>query len=356
MSAPNFIDLYSDTRTQPTEDMKHFMMSAKVGDEQKDEDPTTRLLCDRVADLLGKEAAVFLPSGTMCNEIALAIHCRPGDEVLCDRSSHIINFEAGGPAALAGAMVRAIDGKRGIFSAADLAEAIRPESRTAPRTRLVSIEQTANLGGGAVWPLATIREVMAVARKSQLAGHLDGARLLNAVVASGVSARAYAEPFDSAWIDLTKGLGGPVGAVLTGSKDFIHEAWRLKQRWGGAMRQSGILAAAGVYALDHHVDRLADDHLNAQLLARGLARLPGISISPENVETNIVFFDIDVAGLSAPDFVVAMKERGVVLWASGTKTVRAVTHLHITSGHIEAAVAVVEDVLRKKESVQSPAN
>src|SRR5713101_6579589 len=252
------VDLSSDTVTRPTADMRRFMCEAEVGDEQKLEDPTVNQLCEMVAELLGKEAAVFLPSGTMCNEIALRVHARPGEEVIAHHTAHPINFETGGPGALAGVNVRAIDGPRGQFDAAAVEAAVRPSSRYAPRTRLVRGEQTSNLGGGSVWSLARLEAVTAVARRHGLATHMDGARLMNAVVARGVSARDYAAFFDSAWIDFTKGLGAPVGAALAGSRAFIDEAWRCKQQMGGAMRQAGIIAAGGVYALRHHVRRLAE--------------------------------------------------------------------------------------------------
>ena len=237
------VDLYSDTVTRPTADMRRFMCEAEVGDEQKMEDPTVNLLCEMVAELLGKEAAVFLPSGTMCNEIALRVHARPGDEVIAHATAHPIHFESGGPGALAGVNMRSIEGPRGQFDAAAVEAAVRPAFRHFPRSRLVWVEQTSNLGGGSMWPLARIEAVTAVARRHGLATHLDGARLMNAVVASGVAARDYAASFDSAWIDFTKGLGAPVGAALAGSRAFIDEAWRLKQQMGGAMRQAGIIAA-----------------------------------------------------------------------------------------------------------------
>src|SRR5215813_7300484 len=291
-TTPIEVDLYSDTVTRPTQAMRRFMCDAAVGDEQKGEDPTINQLQEMVAELLGKEAAVFLPSGTMCNEIAMRVHCRPGDEMLAHRTAHPVHFETGGPAALAGVNVRPLDGARGQFDAAAVEAAVRPASRYSPRSRLVWVEQTSNMGGGSVWPLERIESVAAVARRHGLATHLDGARLMNAVVASGVSARDYAAPFDSAWIDFTKGLGAPVGAALAGSRAFIDEAWRFKQQMGGAMRQAGIIAAAGVYALRHHVKRLAEDHANARRLAEGLARLPGVKLDPATIETNIVFFEL----------------------------------------------------------------
>src|SRR5688500_13383507 len=279
------IDLYSDTVTRPTADMRRFMCEAEVGDEQKHEDPTVNLLQEMVADLLGKEAAVFLPSGTMCNEIALRVHCRPGDEMLAHRTAHPIHFETGGPAALAGVNIRPLEGSRGQYDVEVLEAGIRPDSRHYPRSRLVWVEQPSNLGGGSIWPLARVRDVTGVARRHRLATHLDGARLMNAVVASGVAARDWAAPFDSAWIDFTKGLGAPVGAALAGSREFIEEAWRLKQQMGGAMRQAGIIAAGGVYALRHHVKRLAEDHANARRLAEGLAAPPGATLHPSSGRT-----------------------------------------------------------------------
>jgi threonine aldolase len=335
--SPIDVDLYSDTVTRPTPEMRRFMCEAEVGDEQKHEDPTVNLLQEMVAELLGKEAAVFLPSGTMCNEIALRVHCRPGEEMLAHRTAHPIHFESGGPAALAGVNVRPLDGARGQFDAATLEEGIRPDFRHFPRSRLVWVEQTSNLGGGSIWPLERVRAVTDVARRHRLATHLDGARLMNAVVASGVAAREWSAPFDSAWIDFTKGLGAPVGAALAGSRDFIAEAWRLKQQMGGAMRQAGIIAAGGVYALRHHVKRLAEDHANARRLAEGLAALPGVALDPATVETNLVFFDL-TGRLDAGPFVERLLARGVRMGALGPRTVRAVTHLDVSAAQIERAL------------------
>jgi threonine aldolase len=255
----NRIDLYSDTQTRPSDAMRRAMAEAPVGDEQRGEDPTVNRLCIMVAELLGKEAAMFLPSGTMCNEIAILVHCRPGDEIIADGTAHIIIAEGGGPAAFAGAMLRTLDGVRGIYQPAQVEAAIRDDGRYSPNSRMVVVEQTSNFGGGTIWPLATIEAVGEATRRHGLAYHMDGARLFNAVVSSGVTALDYAAPFDSLWVDLSKGLGCPVGAVLAGSKAFIDKAWRWKQRMGGAMRQAGIIAAAGVYALEHNVERLADD-------------------------------------------------------------------------------------------------
>lgn len=339
------IDLYSDTKTKPTEAMRRAIAAAPVGDEQKGEDPTVNALCTRVAALLGKQAALFLPSGTMCNEIAIAVHCRPGDEVICDRTAHIVNAESGGPAALAGVMLRTVDGDRGVFGPDAVHAALRSGTRHEPRSRLLSLEQTVNFGNGRVWPLETMQATCAAARAAGLATHLDGARLMNAVVASGVPASTWAAPFDSLWIDFTKGLGAPVGAVLAGDAAFIDEAWRLKHRWGGAMRQAGIIAAAGLHALDHHVERLAEDHAHAARLADGLTALPGIALPMGRPETNILFFDVAGTGRSAEAVVAAARAQGVEIGAFGPTTIRAVTHLDVSAADIDAAVGVIGSVL-----------
>jgi threonine aldolase len=322
--------------------MRAAIAGAEVGDEQRGLDPTTRDLQERVASLLGHEAGLFLPSGTMCNEIALRLHARPGgDEVLLDRTAHPVNSEAGGPAQLAGLMVRTLDGARGVFTADQLSAALRPVgNRYMPRSRLVCVEQTSNLGGGTVWPLSVVRDVLEVAGRSGLRTHLDGARLMNAVVASGVAADEWAGGFDSAWLDFTKGLGAPVGAVLVGSREFIDDAWRWKQMLGGALRQSGIVAAGCLYALDHNVDRLALDHENASVLARGLAALPGVSLDPATVETNIVIFSVD----DAPGLVARIADR-VELQAFDQHRVRAVTHLDVTREDVERALEAFADEL-----------
>jgi threonine aldolase len=333
------VDLFSDTVTRPTAAMRRFMCDAEVGDEQLREDPTVNLLQQTVAELLGKEEALFLPSGTMCNQIAFAVHCRAGDEILLQEQGHPLLYEVGGPAAMIGAVLRPLAGPRGLYSAAQVRDAIRPPAYYMPRTRAVSVEQTSNVAGGVCWPLKQVEEVCQAAHAAGLVAHMDGARLLNAVVASGTSARAFAAPFDSAWIDLSKGLGAPMGAVLAGSSAFIAEAWRYKQRFGGAMRQAGIMAAAGVYALRPHVDRLAEDHERARRLARGLASLPGVAIDPEGVETNIVIFDVGQAGITGEVFGSrTLASHGVRFSVLGSTTVRAVTHLDIPHDGIERAL------------------
>jgi threonine aldolase len=342
LGSVSLINLYSDTQTQPTKGMRAAIAAAEVGDEQRRRDPSTIALEERVAQLLGHEAAVFLPSGSMCNQIAMLLHVRPGgDELLIDRTAHPVNSEAGGPARLAGVMIRTLDGEGGVFTAAQLDAAVRPaDNRYMPRSRVVSVEQTTNHGGGRVWPLATIHGVLEVARRHGLRTHLDGARLMNAVVASGVPASDYARGFDTAWLDFTKGLGAPIGAVLVGSRELIAEAWRFKQMLGGAFRQSGIVAAGCLYALDHHIERLADDHEHAQLLAARLAAIPGVTLDPTDVATNIVIFAVD----DAPGLVQRLAEE-VELQALDRRRVRAVTHLDVGRGDIErAAVAIAQAV------------
>jgi threonine aldolase len=336
------INLYSDTQTRPTPGMRRAIARAEVGDEQRRLDPTTIALEERVAELLGHDAAVFLPSGTMCNQIALRLHIRPGgDELIVDRTAHPVNSEAGGPAALAGAMVRTLTGEGGIYTADQLRAAVRsPGSRYMPRSRLAWVEQTTNTGGGKVWPVQAVDEVLGAARELGLRTHLDGARLLNAVVASEVPARDYAAGFDTAWIDFTKGLGAPVGAVLAGSEELIAEAWRYKQMTGGAFRQSGIVAAACLYALDHNVDRLAEDHRRARMLADGLAAVSGVALDPAAVETNIVVFEVS----DARALVRKVADRVELNQVDATH-VRAVTHLDIATEDIERAVSAIADTV-----------
>lgn len=341
-------DFYSDMKTIPTDGMLQAMLRAKVGDEQKGEDPTTNELCQRVAELTGKEAAVLLPTGTMCNEIALKVHCGPGDEVICDRSCHIVNFEAGGPAALSGVMIHAVDGAFGMFTADQVRSAIRPPSRYSPDSRLVAVEQTTNLGGGGVWPLDQLRAVATAAKEHGLSTHMDGARLFNASVKSGVSVQDYCELFDSVWIDLTKGLGSFAGAVLAGSREFINDAWKLKQQCGGGLRQSGYIAATGLYALDHHVDRLAEDHELAAVIGERIAKLPLIErVLP--VETNIVIFEIARNGPTAATLVEDLLKSGVRVGVFGERTVRIVSHLGVDRKAGDLLCEHLERILMKSD-------
>src|SRR4051812_11366618 len=338
------VNLYSDTQTRPTPAMRQAMFEAEVGDEQKLEDPTVTELCRRTAELLGMEAAVFLPSGTMCNQIAFRLHIRPGgDEAILHRRSHPIIAEAGGPAAFAGAMMQPLDTPKGMFSGEDVLGALRYPDRYSPRSRLVSVEQSTNMAGGRVWPLALLRSVVGVAQEHSLRLHMDGARLMNAVVASGVPASEMTRGFDTAWLDFTKGLGAPLGACLAGSAALIDEAWRYKQMLGGALRQAGIVAAGALYALDHNVERLAEDHANARALALGLAEIDGVTVDPDEVETNIVFFSVaDARGLCA-----ALERQGVRMGAPGPGRIRAVTHLDVDADGVQRAVEAVERILSR---------
>ena len=342
-ASPVRINLLSDTQTRPTPGMREAMARADVGDEQIGDDPSVNLLCERVADLLGKQAAVFMPSGTMCNVAATLVHCRPGDEILAHATAHIIAREGGAHAALGGFQITALPGADGRFTPDTLRSALHPRTRyQAPQT-VVSVEQTANIGGGTIWKKSILDEIVGIARANGLATHMDGARLLNATVATGISARDMAAGWDSAWIDFSKGLGAPIGAVIAGTQEFIDEVWRWKQRLGGSMRQAGICAAGCTYALDHHVDRLAEDHANARALARGLAQVSGIEV--QEPETNLVFFKPDRAGVSGDAMVSALHKRGVLL-AMMDGRIRACTHLDVTAGMIEEAVGLVREIVR----------
>ncbi len=340
---PVRINLLSDTQTRPTPGMREAMARAEVGDEQLGDDPTVNALCERVADLLGKEAAVFMPSGTMCNVAATLVHCRPGDEILAHESAHIIAREGGAHAALGGFQIMPLKGDDGQFSPETLRAALHPRSRYQPPQVLVSVEQTANIGGGTIWKQAALDEVVKIAKANGMATHMDGARLLNATVATGISARDMAAGWDSAWIDFSKGLGAPIGGVIAGSRDFIDQVWRWKQRLGGSMRQAGVCAAACIYALDHNVDRLADDHANARALARGLLQIDGIEV--QQPETNLVFFRPDGAGVSGEKMVAALRPRGVLL-AMMDGRIRACTHLDVTAEMIEEMVGHVREIVR----------
>ena len=336
---PVHVNLYSDTQSKPTPAMKAAMMEAEVGDEQAGTDPTINALCEKMAALLGKEAAMFLPSGTMCNQIAIITQCRPGDEILAHETAHILTSEGSGAAALAGAQITGLQGARGQFSLETLKGAIRSKSRHSPPQRMVEVEQTANSGGGTVWKLDDLNAIADYAHELGMVTHMAGARLTNATVAAGIAPSDMVAGYDTVWLDFTKGLGAPLGAVLAGSSDFIGQAWRWKQRMGGAMRQGGICAAACIYSLDHHVERLAVDHANAKLLARGLAQIPGIVV--EEPETNLVFFDTTGTGITAWDLNQMTLQHGVGFSVNQTWRGRACTHLDVSAAQIEEAVAAI---------------
>ena len=338
---PIRVNLYSDTQTKPSRAMKQAMMDAELGDEQSGSDPTINALCDRMAALLGKEAAVFLPSGTMCNEVAILTQCRPGDEILAHHTAHISAAEGGAPWALAGVQVTGLPGALGMFGIDALDGALRNTSRYSPPQRMVEVEQTANLGGGAVWSLTDLNAVADWAHAHNMVTHMDGARLMNAVVAAGVPAADMAAGYDTVWLDFTKGLGAPLGAVLAGSAEFIGQAWRWKQRMGGSLRQGGICAAACLYALDHNIVRLAQDHANAARLARGLAQIPGLVV--EQPFTNLVYIDTQGAGMTADALAQTVRPHGLLVSVMGPHRVRACTHLDVDAAAIDEAIAIIRD-------------
>ena len=345
--SPAPVNLYSDTQTRPTDGMRHAIATAEVGDEQRGLDPTVNALQERVAELLGQDAALFLPSGSMCNEISIRLHTRPGgDEYYLHRTAHPIVAEAGGPAFLSGAMIRTLEGEGGMFTPDELEGALRaPGNRYEPRSRLVSVEQTTNLAGGRVWTRAGIDAVLEVARKHGLRVHLDGARLMNAAVASGVPAAEIGGQFDTVTLCLSKGLGCPTGALVAGSAERMKKARRFKFLFGGAMRQAGIIAAAGVYAFDNHIDRLADDHRHARRLAEGLVAA-GLPVDLDQVETNFVQLDVGRLDLTSAEAIAKLREAGVGMSVTiHPNVLRAVTHLDISDEDIETAIEAVPRAL-----------
>ena len=349
----NVVSLSSDTETRPTPGMRAAMAAAEVGDEQKGQDPTVTRLQQRVAALLGKAAALWFPTGTMCNLVAVKTHTRPGDAIVADWMAHVIRAESGGAALASGVQVEPIRTDRGIFTPAELDVAMdRVTTVPAPygqAVRLVCIEQTHNFGGGAVWSLDELAAVSACARSRDVPLHMDGARLMNACVASGVSPAAFAAEVDSLWIDFTKGLGAPIGAVLAGTRDFIATARRYKQLFGGAMRQAGIAAAGCLYALDQNVDRLAEDHAHARLLASGLAAIDGIAVRTGEPDTNMVFFDVSGLGMSNRKFVDRLAAAGVRMSGAGG-AIRAVTHLDVSRQGIHRALSAVAEIASSARS------
>jgi threonine aldolase len=340
---PDVIDLRSDTVTKPTPAMREAMATAEVGDDVFGDDPTVQELERATAELLGMEAAVYVASGTMSNQVAVRTHTEPGDEILLDANAHIYYYESGGPAALSGVMCRLLPGVRGIFTAADVRGALRPRNEHFPRTKLLCVENTHNRGGGSVWPIERIAEVHAAAREAGLALHLDGARIWNASVATGVAEREYARYFDSVSVCFSKGLGAPIGSCLVGGAEFIARARRFRKMFGGGMRQAGIIAAGALYALRHHRERLAEDHANARALAEGLAVMDGIELDLDGVETNIVCFD--VTAMPAPQLVAKLAAGGVLVLARSETSIRAVTNLMLDADDIRRALAVFREVM-----------
>ena len=337
------VDLRSDTITKPTAAMRRCMAEAEVGDDVLRDDPTVIALEQRTAEVLGKEAAMYVASGTMANQLALRTHTQPGDEVFLEQHAHIYLYEAGGPAALSGVMCQLIPGVRGVFTGADVRSAVRPADVHFPRPALLCVENTHNRGGGSVWSLGQIAEVTSAARQAGLRNHLDGARLWNATAATGVPEAEYAKHFDSVAVCFSKALGAPVGSALTGSRELIERARGFRKQFGGGMRQAGIIAAGALYALENHRDRLAEDHRNARRLAERLAGVPGLVLDMATVETNMVYFDVQC--MPARELVERLAASGVLVLALGEKMVRAVTSLEVDARDVERAAEAIRQVV-----------
>ncbi len=337
----SIIDLRSDTVTRPTPGMRAAMQAAEVGDDVFREDPTVNKLEAKVADLLGKEAALYVPSGTMSNQIGIRAHTQPGDELICDVNCHIYNYEAGGPAVLSGVTCRTIDGDYGIMDVTQLEGKVRPPDDHCVRTRLVCLENTHNRGGGRLYPLEKIQAIAAWTRKNGLILHLDGARLWNATVATGIPLKEWASYFDTVSVCFSKGLGAPVGSALAGPREFIVKARRIRKLFGGGMRQAGVLAAAALYAVENHIERLAEDHANAQVIAQAIMDTPGLRLTPPEVDTNLIWFEVDHDLGTSKDVAAALKAKGVLVQASGPQKMRACTHLDVSAAQ---AVRVAETI------------
>jgi len=343
--AESIIDFRSDTVTRPTPAMRQAMNEAVVGDDVLGDDPTVLALQDKVAALLGKEAACFVPSGTMANQLAIKAQTEPGDEVICHGDSHIIHYETGAPAALSGVMISPLSGALGQFEAQDVEQAVRPYSSSFSTTKMLLIENTHNKGGGSVWPMDKLERVVAVGRRHKLRVHLDGARIWNACAASGLSPADYARPFDTIACCFSKGLGAPVGSAIVGDRATITRAHRFRKMFGGAMRQVGILAAAAIYALDHHRERLAEDHEHARVLADALTAVAGLKLVFP-VETNMVFVDLSAPLPDAATVCANLKPHGILAMPMGSRRIRLVTHLDITRPMVTRACGVLTGVLR----------
>lgn len=342
------IDLRSDTVTRPTAAMRAAMAEAEVGDDVFGEDPTVHRLQERVAELVGKEAALFVPSGVMGNQLAIKVLTRPGDEVIVERNGHIFNYETGAPSVLSGVQLHVIDGERGVLRGEHVRHALRPGAYWDAPSRLVCLENTLNKAGGRVYPLSEMREVAEVAREYGLRMHLDGARLWNATSATGISEAEFAAPFDTVSVCLSKGLGAPIGSVLAGPADLISRARHFRKMFGGGMRQVGILAAAGLYAIEHERPRLHEDHEKGRKLAEAIAQLDDFSIDLESVETNIVIFDVRSG--SAEGVLEELASRNVLMVPFGPKTIRATTHRDISMEDIERTIETIRRISRTSSS------
>ena len=340
-----FIDLRSDTVTRPSEAMRRAMASAEVGDDVFGEDPTVNALQRRVAEMLDKEAALYVASGSMGNQVCIKVHTQPGDEVICERGAHVFNYETGGMAFLSNAQAHAIEGTHGAFGVAEIERAVRPDLYYMPKTRLICIENTHNRAGGTIFPIEKIREISAFARARQIKLHLDGARLWNASVATGISVKEYASYFDSVSVCLSKGLGAPVGSVVAGDAAFVAEARHYRKIFGGGMRQAGILAAAGLYALDHNIERLREDHEKAAYLAGELSRVKIFEIDMSSVQTNIIIISMEKSGKKPEEVLAALRAKGVLLTMGNYMGVRAVTHMDVSMEEVRTAAEIIRRTL-----------
>ena len=340
------IDLRSDTVTKPSDAMRKAMARAEVGDDVYGEDPTVNRLQEMVAAMLGKKAALFVPSGTMANQLSIRIQTQPGQEVIVESKSHIVRYEQGAAGALSGVQLHWVTGERGLMTAEQIEAAIRPKDPYSIRTALICLENTHNAGGGTIYPLSTIERIREVSLRHDIPMHLDGARLFNAVAATTLPPASYAQNFETVSLCLSKGLGAPVGSLIaTNDSALIDKARRFRRMYGGGMRQAGILAAAGIYALEHNIGRLKEDHDNAKRLARKLQQIPSVSINLQHVDTNIVIFDVVNHRLSPSALVTALKQEGVLINAIGGSSFRAVTHLDVSAKQIDAAAEIFTRIL-----------
>jgi threonine aldolase len=336
------IDLRSDTVTKPSPEMRKAMYEAEVGDDVFKEDPTVNKLEEYIAELLGKEAALYVPSGVMGNQICLNVLTEPGDEVICDREAHIFNYESGSPARLSGIQIYPLDGKLGILSSEQVEPYIRTTAYHMPRTKVIEVENTHNRAGGTIWPIQNIIALKNLAKKHNLFFHLDGARIWNACIETGISPKEYASHFDTVSCCFSKGLGAPVGSAIAGSKEFIKEAYRVRKSWGGGMRQVGILAAAALYAVQNNRERLKEDHWKAKHLAERIKLNPNLEINMEAVQTNIILFT--PLKMKPDEGLRKCREKGLILTPGTINSLRAVTHLDVNDNDIENAANILDEV------------
>lgn len=343
----SWIDLRSDTVTKPSLEMRSAMNAAEVGDDVYKEDPTVIKLEEQTAAMLGHESALFCPSGTMSNQICIKAHTQPADEMICEEFCHVFNWEGGGPAALSSISCKTIRGNYGLIDANMLQDAVRPPNDHYPKTRLLSLENTHNRCGGRVQPLKLVQELQKWTRKNNIIFHLDGARLWNAIVATGVEAKTWGQLFDSISVCYSKGLGAPIGSAIVGSKEFVASCRRIRKRFGGGMRQVGSIAAGALYALNNNINRLEEDHEKAKVLGDAIQNTPGLNMDQPNVETNIVWFHLDPKLSPVPEFVAALKERKILIHTSGSNLMRVVTHLDVSMEQVKKTAEIIGEVTKK---------